>query len=167
MLSSESTVLVLFVEDSIIVRFVLHPGINQMKAIWHHSKFKQIWTTITCLNTIQALCYHSKSSICFLSHKFTYKFLFNEKKICKIKHMGNFMAYMCFHTTQCVRILPSNGTGTFRAKTILSGRSFGKSNFGPIFSRFVPILRTFRPLLSQDSPIIRSLVPLDYSAVLL
>ena len=31
-----------FVEDSINVRFVLHPGIDQMKADWHHSKFKQI-----------------------------------------------------------------------------------------------------------------------------
>ena len=33
MLSSEITVLVLFVEYSIIVRFVLHLGIDQMKAI--------------------------------------------------------------------------------------------------------------------------------------
>ena len=30
----------LFIEDNIIVRFFLHPGIDKMKANWHHSKFK-------------------------------------------------------------------------------------------------------------------------------
>ena len=36
-----------------------------------------------------------------------------------LKHMVNFVAYnICFHTRRCVRILPSNGSGSFRAKTI-------------------------------------------------
>ena len=60
-----------------------------------------------------------------------YKFLLNEKKSCKIKHI------------RCFRILPLYGSGTFRAKTIMSS---GTTH--PIFrpGHLIPLFGTTRPI---------------------
>ena len=87
-----------------------------MKANCHHSKFKQIWTTIICLNMILTLCYRSKFRFhtidLFLSSCLT------KRKSTKLSTWWIlWLVYICFQLTRCIRILPSSGSGTFPAKT--------------------------------------------------
>ena len=105
-----------FVEGIIIVRFVLHPGIDQIKANWHFSKFQQIWTTIICLNMILTLCYQSKFHFHIIELFLTaYKICLTKRKSAKLNPWWILWFLYAF-----IQNGASIGSGTFRAKTDIS-----------------------------------------------
>ena len=138
-------------------------------------KFKQI---LICLlehysNVVPSVQISFSYQVCFLSHKLTYKFLINEKKICKIQHISSFYSlYMLsydsvrsdtsidsqsclFYNTPIWSgiMIYRNGLRTFR---ILAIRA--QVIFVPFLSHFemTQIFKTFQLLLSCFSPIFRS-----------
>ena len=93
----------LFCRRQYMGRFDLDPGTTQMNANWHHSKFNKSELPYFCLNTIQTLCHHDQIS--FLRHRFVYHINLRmnswlmKRKSAKFNTSVNFMAYICFHTT--------------------------------------------------------------------
>ena len=110
-----------FCQRQYMVRFNPDQGIDHMKVNWHHSKFKQIWTTEHDSNPVPSVQI-SFSHCRFVSYRISLHMssCFMEK-ICKIQPIGKLCDLYMLRTTQCIWIRPSNYSTVCLTMLRLSG----------------------------------------------